>query len=84
MAYFLKQFYHLSAILCQKSYTQTGSYDFTTMIFICHPLECRDLKEEVFLCGRISFLWRWIFPVRLKILFLTHPKSEKVSSDYFP
>lgn len=66
-----------------KGYTQTGSYDFTRIVSICHPLECGALKEEVFLCGWISLLWRRIFPFRLRILFLTHLQAEKVSSDRF-
>lgn len=34
------------------------------MILVCHSLECRDLKEEVFLYVWVTFLWRRIFPLR--------------------
>lgn len=80
MEFFKSNFISSNCYFMPKELHPNRQYAFTTMILICHSLECRDLKEEVFLCGWITFLWRRIFPLRLRILILTHLQAEKVSS----
>lgn len=80
MEFFKSNFISSKCYFMPKELHPNRQYAFTTMILICHSLECRDLKEEVFLSGWITYLWRRIFPLRLRILVLTHLQAEKVSS----